>query len=82
MSDDLPLPEPTELDEQRNQELMHLASDAVLRGKPSGEEKCGNCLYYLDTSEDISYCWHPKLRLLVGADWWCQWWEEIPEEMK
>jgi hypothetical protein len=79
---DFPLPEPTEQDEQRNQELMHLAQDAVLRGKPSGDEKCQNCLYYLDTSEGISYCWHPKLRILVGAEWWCQWWEEIPAEMR
>jgi hypothetical protein len=79
---DLALPEPTELDEQRNQQLMHLASDAVLRGKPSGDEKCQNCLYYLDASEGISYCWHPKIRLLAGAQWWCQWWEEIPAEMR
>jgi hypothetical protein len=79
---ELALPEPTELDEQRNQELMHLAKDAVLRGKPSGDEKCENCLYYLDTSEAISYCWHPKIRLLAGAEWWCQWWEEIPEELR
>jgi hypothetical protein len=76
----LPDPEPTPEDERLNQQLQHLKDDAVLRGKPYGEEKCGNCLYYLDVSEDISYCWHPKLRILVGADWWCQWWEEIPEE--
>jgi hypothetical protein len=82
MTVDLPMPEPTALDEQRNTELMHLAKDAVLRGKPSGDEKCQNCVYYLDTSEDISYCWHPKLRILVGAPWWCQWWEEIPEDSK
>jgi hypothetical protein len=24
----------------------------------------------------ISYCWHPKLRILVGGPWWCQWWEK------
>jgi hypothetical protein len=82
MTTDLPLPEPTEQDEQRNQELMHLAKDAVLRGRPSGDEKCANCLYYTDTSEEISYCWHPKLRILVGGPWWCQWWEEIPEELR
>lgn len=79
---DVPMPEPTELDEKRNQELMHLAQDAVLRGKPKDDEKCQNCLYYLDTSEDITYCWHPKLRVLVGAEWWCQWWEEIPKERR
>jgi hypothetical protein len=75
---DLPQPEPTEEDERKNRELQHLVEDAVLKGKPYGEEKCGNCLYYLDTDSDLSYCWHPKLRVLVGADWWCQWWEEIP----
>ena len=76
--DDLDLPEPTERDEELNQQLRHLSSDAVLRGKPNGDEKCANCLYYLDASEGISYCWHPKLRILVGAEWWCQWWEDIP----
>jgi hypothetical protein len=20
-----------------------------------------------------------ELRILVGADWWCQWWDAIPE---
>ena len=28
---------------------------------------------------DISYCWHQKLRILVGANWWCQWWDGDPE---
>jgi hypothetical protein len=54
---------------------------AVLKGHPYGDdEKCGNCLFYLNTDEDISYCWHPTLRILVGFEWWCQWWEPIPEE--
>lgn len=75
----LSTPEPNEVDEQKNRELMHLREDSVLRGKPYGDEKCGNCLYYLDTDDDIAYCWHPKLRILVGADWWCQWWEEITD---
>jgi hypothetical protein len=30
--------------------------DNVLKGKPYGDEKCGNCLYYLDTDADIAYC--------------------------
>ena len=58
----------------------HLAEDAILRGKPNGEEACGNCLFYLNPDDDLAYCWHPKLRILVGGTWWCQWWEKIPEE--
>jgi hypothetical protein len=29
--------------------------------------------------EVITYCWHPNLRVLVGAEWWCQWWKETPQ---
>lgn len=78
--DDIPKPEPKEIDEKKSIELRHLAEDAVLRGTPSGEESCGNCLYYLNADESLAYCWHPKLRILVGTSWWCQWWEEIPPE--
>ena len=51
----------------------------LIQGHAKLEEKCENCLYYLEPTADISYCWHQKLRILVGADWWCQWWEKIPE---
>lgn len=76
----IPEPEPKEIDEKLSIELRHLADNAVLKGKPSGNEHCENCLYYLENTAEISYCWHPKLRILVGADWWCQWWEKIPED--
>jgi hypothetical protein len=75
----IPEPEPKEIDERLAIELRHLAENAVLRGKPSGEEECENCRYYLEPSSDISYCWHPKLRILVGSHWWCQWWEAMPD---
>ena len=39
----------------------------------------GQFYLYLDTDEKIAYCWHPKLRILVGTDWWCQWWEKIED---
>jgi hypothetical protein len=80
MADDvLPKPEPKEIDEKLALQLKHLAEDSVLKGKPYGDEKCGNCLYYLNTDDDIAYCWHPKLRILVGTQWWCQWWEKIED---
>jgi hypothetical protein len=74
----IPEPEPKEIDEKLAIELRHLAENAVLKGKPSGEESCDTCRYYLEPYNDISYCWHPKLRILVGSKWWCQWWEEMP----
>ncbi len=76
----IPEPEPKEIDEQLSIELRHMSENAVLRGHPSGDERCDNCRYYLEPYNDLSYCWHPKLRILVGGAWWCQWWEAIPEE--
>ena len=67
--------EPQEIDGTRSMELRHLSANAGLRGRPSGEEQCENCRYYLENTADVSYCWHPKLRILVGDGWWCQWWE-------
>lgn len=78
--DPLPRPEPKEIDEKKALELRHLMEDATLKGVPYGEEKCGNCMYYLDPDAKLAYCWHPKLRILVGTEWWCQWWEAIPED--
>ena len=34
---------------------------------------------YIEPDQKISYCWHPKLRILVGGQWWCQWWEKIED---
>jgi hypothetical protein len=72
--------EPKEIDEKLAIELRHLAENAVLKGKLQGEEKCEDCRYYFENTAETSYCWHPKLRILVGADWSCQWWEAIPDE--
>ncbi|MCZ7630318.1 MAG: hypothetical protein M5U19_15310 [Microthrixaceae bacterium] len=76
MSDyEIPPPEPKEIDERLAMELRILSDNAVLKGHPSGDERCDNCLYYLEPTAEISYCWHQKLRILVGGQWWCQWWE-------
>jgi hypothetical protein len=78
--DPLPIPQPTKEDEKLALQLRHLLEDATLKGQPYGQERCDNCMYYLSPDEKISYCWHSKLRILVGASWWCQWWEAIPPE--
>ena len=70
MSDyEIPPPEPKEIDEKLSMELRILSSNAVLKGHPSGDERCDNCLYYLEPTAEIAYCWHQKLRILVGGDW-------------
>jgi hypothetical protein len=73
------LPARKEIDETRSMELRHVSTNAMLRGRPSGDEQCGNRRYHLENTADLSYCWHPKLRILVGAHWWCQWLESGSE---
>jgi hypothetical protein len=66
--EDIPPPEPKEIDEKNWLVLKDLLERATLKGHPyQGTEQCDNCLYYLDPDADISYCWHPTLRILVGA---------------
>jgi hypothetical protein len=70
-------PTPKPIDEQKAMEARHIIEDCVLRAVPYGDERCSNCLFYLNPDDELSYCWHPKLRILVGTTWWCQWWEKI-----
>ncbi len=77
MADDSQSPRlPTEEDKKQDLELRHYIEDNQLKGKPYFGERCDNCHYYLDPDQKVVYCWHPKIRILVGGDWWCQWWEE------
>ena len=68
--DDLPKPEPKEIDEKLALQLKHLAEDNVLKGKPYGDEKCGNCLYYLNPDDKhrvllAPEAAHPRRRRVV-----------------
>jgi len=78
--EDIPPPEPKPIDETNWMVLKGFMERAVLRGQPHGAEKCDNCIYYLDPDESLHYCWHPQIRILVGGEWWCQWWEPIPAD--
>jgi hypothetical protein len=62
--------------EQENQQLLQLVHESRLKGSPSGDQQCDNCRYYVAEYKKIAYCDHPKLDILVGFDWWCQWWEK------
>jgi len=77
----------TEIDAEREREgmmLMHRMEDAILQPQPNDEERCKECKWYLGFGNDIAYCWHQKIRMLVAWDWWCQWFEteEESKEMK
>ena len=56
----LPKPEPKEVDEKLALQLQHLAEDNVLKGQPYGDEKCDNCLYYLNTDEKLAVLLAPQ----------------------
>lgn len=77
--EDMPPPEPKEIDEKKWLELKDVLERATLKARPYGDERCDNCLCYLNPDDVISYCWHPTLRILVSDDW-CQWWEPVPAE--
>ncbi len=73
--------EDPEIPPEREQEamlLMHRQEDAILEAHPHDDERCKECKWYLGFG-DIAYCWHQKIRMLVGYDWWCQWFETEEE---
>ncbi|HEV7678041.1 MAG TPA: hypothetical protein VGQ42_05700 [Candidatus Dormibacteraeota bacterium] len=64
--------------EQEFQELQALVRAAQLRGSPNADQRCDNCRFYVGEYKKIAYCNEPRLEILVGDDWWCQWWEARP----
>ncbi|WP_426571310.1 hypothetical protein [Aquihabitans sp. McL0605] len=67
--------EPAEIDETLSMDLRVRSSAVSLKGTPAGPDSCAGCAFYLEPTADISYCWHPALRILVGSAWWCVCWE-------
>lgn len=59
-----------------SQRLIRLTA---LRGTPLDGDSCANCHYYLEPGEPLAFCWQEKFQSLVGADWWCHFWE-MPEQ--
>ena len=64
-----------DLMERENQAFLALKRLAQLKGSPSGDQRCDNCRFYVGEFKKMAYCNEPRLEVLVGADWWCQWWE-------
>lgn len=51
----------------------------ALRGTPLEGDSCGSCHYYLEPGQPLAFCWHSKLQILVGTNWWCQHWAMTEE---
>jgi hypothetical protein len=64
-----------EVDEAAFASVQRLIKVTALRGSPVEGDSCANCYYYLEPDTPMAFCWHEKLQTLVGADWWCQFWE-------
>ena len=64
-----------EVDEQKFQQAQRALKISALQAHPSDGDSCRSCLYYLEPASDFAFCWHEKLQILVGADWWCHYWE-------
>ena len=68
-----------EVDEARFAEAQRVVKIAALRGTPLDDDDCANCLYYLEPDAPLAFCRHEKVQILVGAHWWCHFWE-MPDD--
>ncbi len=66
--------EPT-VDEAKFETTQRVIRVAALRGTPLDDDSCATCLYFLEPENPFAFCWHEKLQILVGSNWWCQHWE-------
>lgn len=65
--------------ELENEHFLALERESKLRASPNGDQRCDNCKSLVGVYKQIGYCHHPKLEILVGVDWWCQWWEKTED---
>jgi hypothetical protein len=63
------------VDEEAFAASQRLIRLAALRGEPVEGDSCANCYYYLEPGAPLAFCWQEKLQTLVGASWWCHYWE-------
>jgi len=63
------------VDEAKFAQAQRVVKVAALRGSPLDDDSCSSCLYFLEPGNEFAFCWHEKLQVLVGANWWCHFWE-------
>jgi hypothetical protein len=71
--------EEVKVDEAKFAAAQRAAKVSALRGAPLDGDRCGTCHYFLEPDAAFSFCWHEKLQILVGAEWWCHFWEMTEE---
>lgn len=69
-----------EVDEARFEAAQRIIKIAALRGTPLEGDGCRNCYYFLEPGKSLAFCWHDKLQILVGSEWWCHYWEARDED--
>jgi len=67
------------VDEAKFAETQRIVKVSALRSTPLDDDKCGNCYYYLEPENGFAFCWHEKLQILVGEQWWCHYWEMVDQ---
>lgn len=64
---------------QSVQDLKTRAEEADLSHESTDEQVCGNCRFYQEMREEIGYCAHQKVDMVVGGEWWCKFWAPAGE---
>jgi predicted DNA-binding transcriptional regulator YafY len=68
-----------EVNEAEFNKAQRIVKVSALRGSPIEGDSCANCYYYLEPGADLAFCWHEKLHIMVGSQWWCHYWEMVEE---
>ena len=56
-------------------ELKTRVENVDLWAYSTNDDRCDNCKYYKSIKEDIGYCAHSDVDMVVGGPWWCKLWE-------
>ena len=59
---------------QSVEELKARVEKADLWSASTNDDRCDNCRFYKVLREDIGYCIHKEVDMVVGGVWWCKLW--------
>ena len=59
---------------QSVEELKARVERADLWSASTNDDRCDNCRFYTILREDIGYCLHKEVDMVVGGPWWCKFW--------